>query len=98
MKSLGCFSLGLFILFAMPASELRAQSPSPPEASKAEAAPEKGLRNLVFEAKHRDVADLRPRCESWAVVFAAPLFRSVGSSEPSRCAIFPRTWPRSKPR
>ena len=58
MKSLACFSLGLFLLFAMPASELRAQSLGPPEVSKAEAAPEKGLRNLVFEAKHRDVADL----------------------------------------
>jgi hypothetical protein len=58
MKSLGCFSLGLFFLFAMPASAVRAQSPGPPEPSKSEPAPEKGLRNLVYEARHRDVVDL----------------------------------------
>jgi hypothetical protein len=58
MKSPACFSLGLFLLFAMPASEVRAQPSGSTEVSKAEPAPEKGLRNLVFEAKHRDVADL----------------------------------------
>jgi len=58
MKALACSSLGLFLLFAVPATAVRAQSPGSTEASKAEPASEKGLRNLVFEAKHRDVVDL----------------------------------------
>jgi hypothetical protein len=58
MKSLACFSLGLFLLFAMPSAAVRGQSPASADASKAEPAPEKGLRNLVFEAKHRDVVEL----------------------------------------
>jgi hypothetical protein len=58
MKFLTCFSLGLFLLFAVPVPAIRAQSPGSAEASQAEPAPEKGLRNLVFEAKHRDVGDL----------------------------------------
>jgi len=59
MKALSWFAIAVSLLIGMPASSLGAQSAaSAPEASKEEPVTEKGLRNLVFEAKHRDVGDL----------------------------------------
>jgi len=54
MKSLAWFPIALSLI-ALPAL---ARSEQPTAAASEESVPEKGLRNLVFEAKHRDVGEL----------------------------------------